>query len=192
MMATPFGLGLVLPALLAAAPTPAARDARVDAALAKIAPGLTEARHDLHQNPELGNREHRTAEKVAAHLRGLGLEVKTGVARTGVVGILKGGRPGPLVAVRADMDALPVTEDTPLPWKSTARTTYLGQEVGVMHACGHDIHTVVQMGVASVLASLRAELPGTVQFLFQPAEEGPPPGEEGGAALMLKGGSGGT
>jgi amidohydrolase len=158
----------------------------VEAAVAKITPGLIGVRHDFHQNPELGNRELRTAERVAAHLRGLGMEVRTGIAHTGVVGLLKGGRPGPLVAVRADIDALPVTEDTPFPWKSTVRTTYLGQDVGVMHACGHDIHTAIQMGVASVLASMREEIPGTVQFLFQPAEEGPPPGEEGGAALMLK------
>jgi amidohydrolase len=175
---------IVASSALAAAP--AARDARVTELVAKLAPAIVEIRHDIHQNPELGNREFKTAEKVAAHLRSLGLEVKTGVAHTGVVGILKGGRPGPLVAVRADMDALPVTEDTPLPWKSSQRASYLGQDVGVMHACGHDIHTTVQMGVASVLSGLRGELPGTVQFIFQPAEEGPPPGEEGGAALMLK------
>ena len=147
-------------------------------------------RHQLHQHPELGNREFETAALVAEHLRDLGLEVKTGIAYTGVVGILRGGKPGPTIAVRADMDALPVTEETPYPWKSTVRTSYLGQEVGVMHACGHDIHTAVQLGVASVLASVRDDLPGTVQFIFQPAEEGPPPGEEGGAKLMLKGGCG--
>jgi amidohydrolase len=112
--------------------------------------------------------------------------VKTGVAHTGVVATLRGGRPGPLVAVRADMDALPVTEDTPYPFKSTVRATYLGQDVGVSHACGHDIHTSVQLGVASVLASMKAEIPGTIQLIFQPAEEGAPPGEEGGAELMLK------
>ncbi len=123
---------------------------------------------------------------MSGHLRALGLEVHTGVAHTGVIGILRGGRPGPVVAVRADMDALPVTEDTPYPFKSTVRTTYLGQDVGVSHACGHDIHTAVQLGVASTLAGMRDELPGTVKFIFQPAEEGPPPGEEGGAPLMVK------
>jgi amidohydrolase len=135
----------------------------------------------------LGNREVETARLVAAHLRSLGFdEVRTGVAHTGVVGVLRGGRPGPVVAVRADMDALPVTEATDLPFRSTVRSTYAGQEVGVSHACGHDVHTAIQLGVASILASLRADLPGTVLFIFQPAEEGPPPGEEGGAELMLK------
>jgi amidohydrolase len=148
-----------------------------------------EFRHYVHQHPELGNREFETSRRVAEHLRELGLEVRTGIAHTGVVGILRGGRPGPVVAVRADMDALPVTEDTPYPFKSTVRTTYLGQEVGVMHACGHDVHTAVQYGVASVLASLREELPGTVVFIFQPAEEGAPPGERGGAELMVEEGA---
>lgn len=166
------------------------RDTRVAALVERHAPRAIEFRHQIHQNPELGNREHKTAELVAGHLRSLGFdEVRTGVAHTGVVGVLKGGRPGPVVAVRADMDALPVTENTSLPFKSTVRTTYLGQDVGVMHACGHDIHTAVQLGVASVLASMRAELPGTVLFIFQPAEEGPPPGEEGGAKLMLEQGA---
>jgi amidohydrolase len=112
--------------------------------------------------------------------------VQTGVAHTGVVALLKGGRPGPVVALRADMDALPVTEQTDLPFASKVRTTYLGQDVGVMHACGHDIHTAVQLGVASVLSSIKADLPGTVRFIFQPAEEGAPPGEEGGASLMVR------
>jgi len=170
-------------ALLAAGPS---LDASVKAKVDEVLPAIVELRHRIHQNPELGNRETRTAELVAGHLRSLGLEVKTGIAHTGVVGILRGGRPGPLVAVRADMDALPVTEDTPYPFKSTVRATYLGQDVGVAHACGHDIHTSVELGVASVLASMKSELPGTVEFIFQPAEEGPPPGEEGGAALMLK------
>ncbi|NIP81363.1 MAG: amidohydrolase [Gemmatimonadetes bacterium] len=148
---------------------------------------ITEIRHRLHENPELSNREEETAALVAEHLRGLGFdEVRTGVAHTGVVGILRGGRPGPVVAVRADMDALPVTEATGLPFASTKRATYNGQEVGVMHACGHDIHTAVGLGTASVLADMRAELPGTVVFIFQPAEEGPPEGEEGGAPLMLE------
>ena len=112
--------------------------------------------------------------------------MRTGVAHHGVVALLKGGRPGPIVAVRADMDALPVTEQANLPFASKVRSTYLGQDVGVMHACGHDIHTAVQLGVASVLSAMKAELPGTVKFIFQPAEEGPPPGEQGGASLMVK------
>ena len=163
-----------------------ARQDKIDAAVEKFVPEIIEIRHHIHQYPELSNREFETAKLVAGHLRSLGIEVTTGVAHTGVVGILKGGRPGPVVAVRADMDALPVTEDTPYPFKSTVRTTYLGQEVGVSHACGHDIHTAVQLGVASVLASMRDEIPGTVKFIFQPAEEGAPPGEEGGASLMVE------
>ena len=147
---------------------------------------LVEIRHDIHQHPELSNREERTAALVAEYLRSLGLEVRTGVAHHGVVALLKGGKPGPVVAMRADMDALPVTEATTLPFASQERATYLGQDVGVMHACGHDVHTTVQLGVASVLSALKAELPGTVKFVFQPAEEGAPPGEEGGAALMVK------
>lgn len=143
-------------------------------------------RRDIHQHPELGNREVRTAQLVAEHLRRLGLEVRTGVAHTGVVGVLRGGKPGPTVALRADMDALPVTEQVALPFKSTARAIYNGQEVGVMHACGHDNHTAILMGVAQVLAGVKAELPGTVLFIFQPAEEGAPAGEQGGAALMLE------
>jgi amidohydrolase len=148
---------------------------------------IVELRHRIHANPELSNRETETAALVAEHLRALPFdEVRTGVAHTGVVGILRGGRPGPVVAVRADMDALPVTEATGLPFASTKRTTFGGQEVGVMHACGHDIHVAVGLGTASVLAELKAELAGTVVFIFQPAEEGPPEGEEGGAPLMLE------
>jgi amidohydrolase len=163
------------------------QDATVDAAVDRFAEQIIELRHRIHQNPELGNREFQTAALVAEHLRSLGFdEVTEGVAHTGVVGILRGGLPGDTVAVRADMDALPVTEDTPFSFASTVRTEYLGQEVGVMHACGHDIHTAVQLGVASVLASMREEIPGVVKFIFQPAEEGPPPGEEGGADLMLR------
>src|SRR5262245_13600311 len=143
-------------------------------------------RRDFHQNPELSNREFRTSKIVAEHLQKLGLEVKTGVAHTGVVGVLKGGRPGPVVALRADMDALPVTEEVDLPFKSTAKGQYNGQEVGVMHACGHDNHVAILMGVAEMLSAMKAELPGTVKFIFQPAEEKPPPGEEGGAPMMLK------
>ena len=146
-------------------------------------------RRDFHQNPELGNREFRTSKIVAEHLRKLGLEVTTEVAHTGVVGVLKGGRPGPVVALRADMDALPVTEEVELPFKSTAKTQYNGQEVGVMHACGHDNHVAILMGVAEMLTAMKAEVPGTIKFIFQPAEEGPPLGEEGGAPMMLKEGA---
>ena len=164
----------------------AAQHPEIDQAVDRLVPQITEIRHQIHENPELGNREEETAALVADHLRELGFDdVRTGVAHTGVVAVLRGGRPGPTVAVRADMDALPVVEETDLPFRSTKRTTCLGQEVGVMHACGHDIHTAVQLGVASILKELQPDLPGTVVFLFQPAEEGPPPGEEGGAALML-------
>ncbi len=176
-------------AFLALTPLPGrAQDlsARIDQAVQRTAPEIVEIRHQLHQNPELSNRETETAALVADYLKKLGLEVRTGIAKTGVVGILKGGKPGPVVAVRADMDALPVTEQTDLPFRSTKRDTFLGQEIGVAHACGHDIHTSVQLGVAKVLKSLQADIPGTVVFVFQPAEEGPPPGEEGGADLMLK------
>ncbi len=157
---------------------------------AKRADELTEKvitwRRDFHQHPELGNLETRTAGIVADHLKKLGIEVKTGVAKTGVVGILVGGKPGPVVALRADMDALPVTERVPLPFASKVKTTYNGQEVGVMHACGHDSHVAMLMGVAEVLAGMKKNLAGTVKFIFQPAEEGVPVGEEGGAELMVK------
>jgi amidohydrolase len=143
-------------------------------------------RRDLHEHPELGNRETRTADIVAKHLQSLGIEVKTGVAKTGVVGILRGGKPGPVVALRADMDGLPVTERNSLPFASKVKTQYNGQEVGVMHACGHDTHVAMLMGVAEVLAGMKKDLKGTVKFLFQPAEEGAPVGEEGGAELMVK------
>jgi amidohydrolase len=159
---------------------------RVKQEAAKVVPAITGIRHQIHQNPELSNREEKTAALVADYLRTLGLEVKTGVAKTGVVALLEGGRPGRVVAVRADMDALPVTEQTNLPFASKVRSTYLGQDVGVMHACGRDVHTAVQLGVASVLTAMKAELTGTVKFIFQPAEEGPPPGEPGGASLMVK------
>ncbi|MEM9532159.1 MAG: amidohydrolase [Pseudomonadota bacterium] len=143
-------------------------------------------RHDLHANPELGNREFRTAGIVAEHLRSLSFDsVQTGVAHTGVVGVLRGGKAGPVVALRADMDALPVTEQTGLPYASTVTAQWRGQETGVMHACGHDAHTAILMGVAEVLANMREEIPGSVKFIFQPAEEGAPPGEEGGAELMV-------
>jgi amidohydrolase len=173
---------------VAAAPAAATDDALL-AALDRSARDVEERviawRRDIHQHPELSNREFRTSGLVAGHLEALGLEVRTGVAHTGVVGVLRGGRPGKVVALRADMDALPVTEETDVPFASTLRTTYLEREVGVMHACGHDAHTAILMGVAEVLASQRESLPGTVVFLFQPAEEGAPPGEKGGARLML-------
>lgn len=143
-------------------------------------------RRDFHQHPELGNSEHRTAGIIAKHLQSLGIEVKTGVAKTGVVGILKGGKPGPVVALRADMDGLPVVERNALPFASKVKAQYNGQEVGVMHACGHDTHVAILMGVAEVLASMKNDLAGTIKFIFQPAEEGAPKGEEGGAELMVK------
>ena len=186
----PATLALALAGLALAVPPDAAGQSRFDAAIERVLPRITEIRHRIHANPELGNREVETAALVADHLRGLGFDdVRTEVAHTGVVAVLRGGRPGPVVAVRADMDALPVTEATDLPFASAKRTLYLGQDVGVMHACGHDIHTAVQLGVASMLKALQRELPGTVILVFQPAEEGPPPGEEGGAKLMLEEGA---
>jgi len=141
-------------------------------------------RHEIHQNPELSNREFKTAEKVAAHLKSLGMEVQTGIAHTGVVGVLKGKKPGKVLALRADMDALPVTEQNNLSFRSTVQTTYNGKETGVMHACGHDTHVAILMGVAELLAA-NTDFAGTVKFIFQPAEEGAPEGEEGGADLMI-------
>jgi len=158
----------------------------IDAAARQLEPRVIEWRRDLHQNPELSNRETRTARLVADHLRALGIQVQTNVAHTGVVGLLKGGKPGPVVALRADMDALPVTEEVDVPFRSRAKGQYNGQEVGVMHACGHDAHVAIMMGVAQVLAGMRDQLPGTVKFIFQPAEEGPPAGEKGGALYMIE------
>src|SRR5690606_5627677 len=147
---------------------------------------VVEWRGDLHRQPDLGNREPRTAQVVADHLRALGLGPRTGIGPTGVVAVLKGGRPGPRIALRADMDALPVTEATGLPYASTVRGEYRGQPVGVMHACGHDMHVAILMGVAQALVGMREELPGEVMFIFQPAEEGPPvAGEVAGAQRML-------
>ena len=143
-------------------------------------------RRDFHQNPELGNREFKTAEKIAAHLRSLGIEVQTGVAKTGVVGILRGSKPRPVIALRADIDALPVKERAAISFASKVEGEYNGKTVPVMHACGHDTHTAILMGTAEILASIKSELKGTVKFIFQPAEEGPPEGEEGGAKLMVK------
>lgn len=159
---------------------------QVDAALAKLEPRIIEWRRDLHQNPELSNREFRTAKIVAGHLQRLGLEVQTGIAKTGVVAVLKGGKPGPVIAMRADMDALPVVEQTDVPFRSRVTTTYRNETIGVMHACGHDVHTSVLMGIAEAFVGMKADIPGTVVFFFQPAEEGAPVGEEGGASLMIK------
>ncbi len=159
---------------------------KVNLAAAKIEQKVIGWRRDFHANPELGNNEKRTAGIIADHLKSLGIEVKTGVAKTGVVGILKGGKPGPVVALRADMDGLPVIERGSLPFASKVKTQFNGQEVGVMHACGHDSHIAILMGVAEVLATIKNDLKGTVKFIFQPAEEGPPFGEEGGAELMVK------
>ena len=147
---------------------------------------LIEWRRDFHQNPELSNREFKTAEKIAKHLKSLGLEVETHVAKTGVVGILKGDNPGKVIAIRADIDALPVTERNDLPFKSEVKTTFLNTETGVMHACGHDTHTAILMATAEVFSKHKDKINGTIKFIFQPAEEGPPPGEEGGAKLMIK------
>ncbi|MGH7468588.1 MAG: amidohydrolase [Longimicrobiales bacterium] len=158
---------------------------QIDARIQQVLPKVVQWRRDIHQHPELSNREVRTGKLVAEHLKALGLEVKENVARTGVVAVLRGGRPGPVVALRADMDALPVTEMVDLPFKSNVKSTYNGQEVGVMHACGHDSHVAMLMGVAEVLTGMKAQIPGTIKFVFQPAEEGPPPGETGGAGDMI-------
>lgn len=152
----------------------------------KLEQKVIEWRRDLHQHPELSNREFRSAKVIAQHLNDLGLQVQTGVAHTGVVGVLVGGMPGPTIALRADMDALPVVEQTDISFKSTAKSEYRGKEVGVMHACGHDLHMAMLMGAAEKLVSMKDEIAGTVVFIFQPAEEGAPKGEEGGAELMLK------
>jgi amidohydrolase len=182
-------LAIVLPVLLLTAPataqTPQWSEA-IDAGAAAIEAKVVAWRRDIHEHPELGNREVRTAKLVADHLRALGMDVQTGVAHTGVVGVLRGGRPGPVVLLRADMDALPVRERVDIPFASKVRSTFNGEDVGVMHACGHDTHVAILMGVAEVLAGMKAELPGTIKFVFQPAEEGPPAGEEGGAKLMVE------
>jgi len=156
------------------------------AEIEEMEPRIIEWRHHFHQNPELSNREFKTAEKIATHLKSLGLEVQTEVGITGVVGILKGNKAGRVIALRADIDALPVTERNDLPFRSEVVTTFLNTETGVMHACGHDTHTAILMGVAEALSKHKNLINGTVKFIFQPAEEGPPPGEEGGAKLMIK------
>ena len=173
-----------VPARAQQAPAPAQRPEIADAAR-RLQGDVVAWRRDLHQHPELGNRETRTAKQVAEHLRKLGLAPKTGIATTGVTAVLKGGKPGPRIALRADMDALPVTEKTDVPFASKATATFRGETTGVMHACGHDAHTSILMGVAEALAAMKDELPGEVLFVFQPAEEGPPDGEKGGAEEML-------
>ncbi|WP_025643616.1 MULTISPECIES: M20 family metallopeptidase [unclassified Psychrobacter] len=158
----------------------------IDKEVKSVENKVIEWRRDIHKHPELGNRETRTAAIVAKHLKSLGMQVETDIAHTGVVGFLKGAKPGPTVMLRADMDALPVTEKADVPFKSTIVTKYMGEEVGVMHACGHDTHVAMLMGTAEVLAAVKNELHGNIMFVFQPAEEGAPEGEEGGAELMLK------
>ena len=179
-------IGVLMTALSASSATV---DQRIDELAKQVEPSVIACRRDIHQHPELGNRETRTSKLIADKLKSLGIAVKTPIAHTGVVGVLRGGKPGRVVALRADMDALPVTEQVDVPFKSTVRTTYNGQEVGVMHACGHDAHVAILLGVAEVLSKVRDEIPGTVVFLFQPAEEGAPEGEEGGAELMVKEGA---
>ncbi|MCE5234183.1 MAG: amidohydrolase [Mizugakiibacter sp.] len=179
-------LAFVVASMFAAAGASAAGAADPAAALTRQElPQVTAWRRDIHQHPELSNRETRTAALVAKQLKALGLEVHTGIAHTGVIGILRGGKPGPKLALRADMDALPVTEEVDLPFASKAKGEYRGKPVGVMHACGHDAHTAMLLGIASALAGMKKDLPGEVMFVFQPAEEGAPAGEQGGASLML-------
>ena len=160
----------------------------IDAKSTALSAKLIEWRRHIHQNPELGNREFKTQEYIAAHLSRLGIEVQK-MAKTAVVGILRGGKPGPVIALRADIDALPVKERVDVPYKSTVTADYQGNTVSVMHACGHDTHTSILMGAAEVLASMKKDIAGTVKFFFQPAEEGPPANEEGGAPLMIKEGA---
>lgn len=183
-------LSRLLSAMLFAVPALAwaqsAERPEVTAAAAKLQAKVVEWRRDFHQHPELSNREERTAAKVAERLRALGLKPQTGIAHHGVVAIVKGALPGPKIALRADMDALPVTEQTGLPFASKATSEYRGETVGVMHACGHDAHTAILLGVAEALVAMRAQLPGEVMLVFQPSEEGAPGNEEGGASLMLK------
>jgi amidohydrolase len=159
---------------------------QIDQAAADVQPQVVEWRRWFHQNPELSNREFNTAARIAEILRGMGIDPRTGIAGTGLMAIIEGGLPGPLVAIRTDMDALPVTEQTGLAFASTAMGEYRGEEVGVMHACGHDTHMAMLLGAAKILNDMQADLPGSVMLIFQPAEEGPPPGEEGGASLMLE------
>lgn len=173
-------------AMFAGTASPAVSPQQIETAVSKLDRQVIAWRRDIHRHPELSNREFRTSKLVAEHLKKLGLEVKTGIAHTGVTAVLKGDQPGPTIALRADMDALPVIEQVDVPFKSTVTSEYLGKNVGVMHACGHDAHVAILMGIAEALVSLRKDLPGAVLFIFQPAEEGAPDGEQGGAALMLQ------
>ena len=177
--------GLAMSAPAVAAPSAA----KVEAAAKAVQPKVIAWRRDIHENPELGNQEVRTAALIAKELRALGIEVRENVGKTGVVGVLKGGKPGKVVALRADMDALPVEEKTGLPFASKVKATWEGRTVPVMHACGHDTHVAMLLGAATVLAGMKQDIQGTVVFLFQPAEEGPPAGEEGGAKLMIRDGA---
>ena len=181
-------IGAILPLCLMvlSAKAQTALQNQIDNKAKAISAKLIEWRRHIHQNPELGNREFKTMEYIAAHLKSLGLEVTTGVAKTGVVATLKGGKPGPVIALRADIDALPVKERVDVPYKSVAMSEYNGASVPVMHACGHDTHTSILMGTAEVLSSMKKDIAGTVKFFFQPAEEGSPGTEEGGAPLMIK------
>jgi amidohydrolase len=183
---TTLSLGLLLAANSLMAQNPAALKAKLDAKAESIKDRLVMWRRDFHENPELSNREFRTSEKVATHLKMLGLEVQTGIAKTGVVGILKGSKPGPCIALRADMDGLPVKERVDIPFASKATGEYNGDKVPIMHACGHDAHTAILMGVAEILTGMKSELKGTIKFIFQPAEEGAPMGEKGGASVMVE------
>jgi amidohydrolase len=177
---------LILPILIGFTSFSSAQEQQAIVISDQLEQKVIEWRRDLHQNPELSNREFRTAKVIAEHLDQLGLEVQTGIAHTGVIGVLVGGKPGPTIALRADMDALPVVEKADVSFKSTAKSEYRGKEVGVMHACGHDLHMAMLMGAAEQLTSMKSDIAGTIVFIFQPAEEGAPKGEEGGAELMLK------
>ena len=175
-----------LVSMIVIAQTNAKLQQKTDQQAKEIEARMIEWRRHFHQYPELSNREEKTAAKVAEHLRSLGIEVKTGVGKTGVVGLLKGAKPGPVIALRADMDALPVTERNDLPFASKEKSVFNGQETGVMHACGHDAHVAILMAAAEILSKNKNDIKGTIKFIFQPAEEGPPAGEEGGADLMIK------
>ena len=179
-------LGAVMLSAFSTTPRKTKLQQKVETLAEQVEAKVIDWRHHIHEHPELSNREYKTAEYIAAHLKSLGIEVQTDIAKTGVVGILKGGKPGPVVALRADIDGLPVPERVQLPWASKAIGEYNGAEVPVMHACGHDTHIAILMGTAEVLSQVKSELAGTVQFIFQPAEEGAPKGEEGGAKLMVK------
>lgn len=184
-IAAAFLAGLLLPSIsLGQTPNPLVT--QIDRLTQELTPQVVTWRRDFHQHPELGNREVRTSKVIAEELKKLGYEVTTNVAHTGVIAVLRGGKSGPVVALRSDMDALPVTEQVDLPFKSTVKTQWNGHDVGVMHACGHDNHMAMLLGAATIFAKVKEQLPGTIKLIFQPAEEGPPAGEQGGAELMVK------